>query len=97
MVKSRREFPDWWEWELGFWDHLKERMEQRPFTEVDLRLMIKEATVYKKARRPGRWILETRHRGSRWHVIVKPDYDTKILDVVTAYEVKRRDAKRREK
>jgi hypothetical protein len=65
-------------------------MEDRPFAEVDLRRMIEEAKVYKKARRKGRWIIETSHRGQRWEVIVKPDYDAEILDVVTAYPVERK-------
>ncbi len=97
MARRKREWPEWWEWELDFWDHLKERMEQRHFAEVDLRLMMKEATAYKKARRPGRWILETKHQDHRWHVIVKPDYNAKILDVVTAFEVKRRAVKKKGK
>ncbi len=96
-ARQRREQPEWWEWELSFWDHLKERMEQRLFTEIDLRLMVKEAIGYKKARPPGRWILETRHQARPWHVIVKPDYNARILDVVTAYEVTRKEGKRKGK
>lgn len=91
MAKSRRDWPPWWHWELELWDHVKKRMEGRPFTETDLRRMMEEAYGYKKARRPGRWIIETRHRERLWHVIVKPDYDAEILDVVTAYRVKRKE------
>lgn len=65
-------------------------MEDRPFSEVDLRRMMKEATSYRKARREGRWILETRHLDRRWEVIVKPDYHARILEVVTAYPVERK-------
>jgi hypothetical protein len=90
MAKRRRERPEWWDWDLEFWDHLKERMVQRRFAEVDLRLMMKQATAHRKARRAGRWILETKHQDRRWHVVVKPDYKARILEVVTAYEVKRR-------
>lgn len=90
MAKRRKEWPEWWEWELWLWDHVEERMEDRPFAEVDLRRMIKEGKSYKKARRRGRWIIETSHRDQRWEVVVKPDYDAEILEVVTAYPVERR-------
>lgn len=90
MAKQRRDWPPWWEWELGLWDHVEERMEDRSFAEVDLRRMMEEAKGYKKARRKGRWIIETSHLGQRWEVIVKPDYDAEILDVVTAYPVERK-------
>ena len=90
MAKLRREWPPWWDWELDLWDHAEERMEDRPFTEVDLRRMIGEGTGYKKARRRGRWIIETSHLGRRREVIVKPDYDAEILEVVTAYPVERK-------
>ena len=59
--------------------------------------MMNEATAYKKARRPGRWILETKHHDRRWHVIVKPDYNAKTLDVVAAYEVKRKEDEKKGK
>lgn len=52
--------------------------------------MMKEATGYEKARRTGRWIIETSHLDRRWAVIVKPDYEAEILDVVTAYPVERK-------
>ncbi len=90
MAKLRRDWPPWWEWEIAHWDHVGERMEDRPFAEVDLHRMMEEAKGYKKARRRGRWIIETSHRGQRWHVIVKPDYDAEVLEVVTAYPVERK-------
>jgi hypothetical protein len=33
-------WPDWWEWELELTPHLEKRMEDREFTEVDLRAII---------------------------------------------------------
>jgi hypothetical protein len=96
MAKRRREPPEWWDWDLEFWEHLKERMVQRRFADVDLRLMMKQATGHRKARRAGRWILETKHQGRPWHVVVKPDYNARILEVVTAYEVNRREAAKKE-
>lgn len=89
-AKLRKEWPPWWEWEMDPWDHTKERMEERSFTEVDLRRMMEVAKGYKPAKRPGRWIIETKFKGKPWNVIVKPDYDAKTLEVVTSYQVTRR-------
>jgi hypothetical protein len=35
----------------------------------------------------GRWVIETRHRGKAWEVIVEPDQERQLLVVVTAYPV----------
>ncbi|MBI4608969.1 MAG: hypothetical protein HY726_08175 [Candidatus Rokubacteria bacterium] len=35
----------------------------------------------------GRWVIETRHRGKAWEVIVEPDHERRLLVVVTAYPV----------
>jgi hypothetical protein len=80
------EWPEW-SWELRFWDHLERRMVLRGFNETDLRQMLEDATGYRRDDDPMRWVIETRHEGARWEVIVEPQRDTKILDVVTAYEV----------
>lgn len=32
-----RPWPDWWEWEIDLTPHLLKRMEDRDFSEVDLR------------------------------------------------------------
>ena len=37
------------------------------------------------ARRPGRWLIHTRHAGRAWRVVVEPDPDEKTLVIVTAY------------
>jgi hypothetical protein len=36
-------WPVWWEWELEITPHLEKRMEDREFTEVDLRAMLTRA------------------------------------------------------
>jgi len=87
MAKSAPDWPPWWEWELDLWSHLEERMEDRGFTEVDLRRMMEYANGYRRARREGRWIITTKHQGKDWEIVVQPDPDTKYLGVVTAYEV----------
>ncbi len=79
------EWPSWWEWELEFTPHLEERMEDRSFTEVDLRAMLQSATDYRADIVDGRWVIETRHGGQRWEVIVEPDSLERTLVVVTAF------------
>jgi hypothetical protein len=34
------EWPTWWEWEIEITSHLETRMEDRDFTEIDLRQML---------------------------------------------------------
>ena len=82
---SRREWPEWWHWELELSPHLVKRMEDRRFTEIDLRRMLERASLYRKDVVEGRWVIETRHRGKPWEVIVEPDLRERLLVVVTAY------------
>ena len=62
-------------------------MLDRRFTEVDLREMLHRARNHRAAVVEGRWVIETRHRNRAWEVIVEPDFDAKLLVVVTAYSV----------
>jgi hypothetical protein len=62
-------------------------MEDRRFTEIDLRRMMQHATGYRRDIVRGRWVIETRHRRQRWEVLVEPDSAAQILVVVTAYPV----------
>jgi len=82
-----RKWPAWWEWELELSPHLLKRMEDRRFTEVDLRRMMERATGYHRDVVEGRWAIETRHRRQRWQVIVEPDFTAELLVVITAYPV----------
>ena len=43
MGSTVKDWPDWWEWELEFTSHLEKRMEDRDFTELDLRAMLERA------------------------------------------------------
>ena len=36
-------WPSWWEWELGFTAHVEARMEERGFSEIELRTMLDDA------------------------------------------------------
>ena len=67
--------------------HLLKRMDDRRFTELDLRRMLERATSYREDVVEGRWVIETRHRGRGWEVIMEPDLERRLLVVVTAYAV----------
>jgi len=78
--------PEWWGWELAFTGHVERRMEQREFTEVDVRSMLQRARSTSPSVVQGRFMIETTHRGQPWVVIVEPDPADRLLVVVTAYE-----------
>lgn len=80
-------WPEWWNWELELSPHLLKRMDDRRFTEIDLRRMLERATGYREDVVEGRWVIETKHRGRAWEVIVEPDPERGLLVVVTAYAV----------
>ncbi len=62
-------------------------MDDRRFTEIDLRRMLQRASRRREDVVEGRWVIETRHRGKAWEVIVEPDQERQLLVVVTAYPV----------
>ena len=83
--RSSTSWPEWWDWELELTPHLEQLMEERDFTEVDLREMLEAATGFAPDAVEGRFQIECPLRGRRWHVIVEPDLDDRLLVVVTAY------------
>jgi hypothetical protein len=78
-------WPIWWTWELEFTPHLERRMEDRDFSEVDLRTMLESAMSLRDDWVQGRFVIETAHRLEPWEVIVEPDELDELLVVVTAY------------
>lgn len=48
------QWPEWWEWELELSSHLEKRMEERSFSEVELREMLEHARGYGEAGIEGR-------------------------------------------
>lgn len=62
-------------------------MDDRRFSEIDLRRMLGRASGYREDVVEGRWVIETRHRRRAWEVIVEPDWERRLLVVVTAYPV----------
>ena len=84
----RGSWPSWWDWELELSPHLLSRMEDRRFTEIDLRDMMNRATSYYQDIEPGRWVIVTRYRRQRWEVVVEPDFSAEMLVVITAYSLR---------
>lgn len=80
-------FPEWWEWELELTPHVEKRMEDRGFSEVELREMLERASGFRPDVMDGRFVAETRFRGRKWEVVVEPDEVQHLLVVVTAYGV----------
>ena len=78
-------WPAWWDWELEISSHLERRMLQRDFTEIDLRTMLDRATGYHADFVEGRLIITTDHRHQAWEVIVEPNFQDRLLVVITAY------------
>ena len=64
-------------------------MEDRDFTEIDLRAMLERAQDYAPDVVEGRWVIATRHRQQPWDIIVEPDPEAQLLVVVTAYPIER--------
>jgi hypothetical protein len=63
-------WPEWWDWELELSSHVETRMEDRDFNEVELRLMLEVAEGHSEDWIEGRWVIQTRHGGRAWEVIV---------------------------
>ena len=79
--------PQWWNWDLSFTSHSEMRMEQRGVTEVDLRAMLERANGYRPNVAEGQFMIDAWHHQRPWVVIVEPDFDAKLLVIVTVYEV----------
>lgn len=62
-------------------------MDDRGFTELDLRAMLEDATGYRRDVAPGRWVIDAKRGRQGWEVIVEPDESLKMLVVITAYAV----------
>jgi Domain of unknown function (DUF4258) len=86
-MTSTPAFPSWWNWELSFTPHAELRMEQRGVTEVDVRAMLEQAIAFEPSIVEGRFMIPARHQNRPWMVIVEPDPDSRVLVIVTVYEV----------
>ena len=82
-----REWPEWWNYELVLSPHMIERMQERKFSELDLRTMLNDAQGYHQSVVSGRFLIESRHARQRWEIVVEPDELERTLIVITAYGV----------
>jgi hypothetical protein len=62
-------------------------VEDRAFNEVDLRNMLEHARGHRADVLEGRFVIDVRHAGQPWEVIVEPDKLHQLLVVITAYSV----------
>lgn len=67
--------------------HLLKRMDDRSFNEVELRRMLEHARGHRADILEGRFVIDARHAGQPWEVIVEPDEVGRLLVVITAYPV----------
>jgi hypothetical protein len=77
--------PEWWEWDLVFVAHVEDRMEERGFSELEMRTALHDAIDITPNRQAGRWVVSAALGGRRWTVVVEPDADEQVTYVVTAY------------
>jgi len=89
MAKRRKEWPEWWDWELELRPYTYKRLKERDCTEIELRRMMEHATAYQAAKLEGRWVIEARFQGALWKVVVEPAPERQKLAVVTAYKVEK--------
>ena len=87
---AKVQWPEWWSWELELTPHLLKRMVDRGFTEVELREMLERALGYRSDILEGRFVIDVRHAGKPWEVVVEPDDTDSLLVVITAYLVETR-------
>ena len=81
------QWPNWWDYELVLSPHLVERMQERGYSETDLRSMLADAEGYRASIVPGRFVIASRHESDPWEVVVEPDQHERVLIVITAYGV----------
>jgi hypothetical protein len=79
--------PAWWDWDLEVSEHVLDRMDDRDFTEIDVRSMLMSAQTIRSDIVAGRWIVSAFHQRRRWEIILEPDIEERVLVVVTAYPV----------
>ena len=65
-------------------------MIDRVFSETDLRSMIHMATGFRLSMIRGRYEIDTKLDSEPWIVVIEPDWDQRVLVVITAYRRQRR-------
>ena len=77
--------PAWWAWQVRLTPHLRKRMIDRGFNEVEVRSMLESPQRIVEDHEPGRFAVDAVHRGRRWRLIVEPDPSAEALVVITAF------------
>ena len=80
-------WPTWWDWELEISPYVEKRMEERNFTELDLRDMMQSAHTLGLDEIEGRYVIQTRRQHHDWKIVVEPDETDQLLVVITAFPV----------
>lgn len=64
---------------------MRESMELRGLSEVDVRRMLHWASALEPDPIPGRWRVRARGARMNWMVVVEPDSERQLLEAVTVY------------
>ncbi len=81
---------EWLGWELELTPHAADRAADRGFSMPALRAMLRGIVLIRRGATPGRRTA-TCTRGSRpWRLVLEPDPLRRVLVVVTAYPLRRR-------
>lgn len=84
-----RRLPEWWDWELELSPHLLRRMEERDFTETELRRMLNGVRGVHPDAGARRYRAYGLHRNYRWTIVLEPDPQAKVVVVITAFRAAR--------
>lgn len=84
-----RRRPEWWVWEFELSPHVLRRMEERGFTEVDLRRMLNGVRSVRPDASAGRHRAHAHYLNRAWTIVLEPDPEARVVVVITAFHVTR--------
>ena len=82
-----RSLPYWWSWPLVIPDHAANRMEERGWTEIEVRRVLGQPRSLDQDPEPGRWRVPCRRGREHWCIIVEPEKRRRWLVMVTIIRV----------
>lgn len=86
---DQKNWPTWWDWDVEITPHVERRMEDRNFSEVELRDMLIRATRLREDVVEGRFVATSRLRKRDWEIILEPVAEEELTVVITAYPVEK--------
>lgn len=89
-ARGQEDWPEWWDWELELTPHLERRMEDRQFSEVELRDMLERASRLREDVVEGRYVASSRLQKRAREIILEPDSEAELIIVITAYALEPR-------